>query len=200
MNLTQKQQQLVMVGLVAAMLVVATWLMVLSPQAAKMAENETVVTEYTEKKGKADAMIAKEAQFKADMATVKAKLGEIEDQMAEGDVYLWMSLLLQKFKSKYGFDVDIPSVGRDQRVRIGALPEFPYDAAMFKISGTGHFHDIGTYIKTFENDHPFIRVQNLVMTPVGPTEDGDSAEVLSFSAELVALVKPLEEEEGKESK
>ena len=154
-NLTQKQQQMVMVGLVAAMLVVATYMLVISPQRAKMVENETIKTEYGDKKAQAETLIAKEDQFNADMDAVKARLTEIEEQMAEGDIFLWINLLLNKFKSEHKqFDVEIPSVGREQRVTIGAIPEFPYEAAKFRVAGTGHFHDLGSYIKTFENEHP----------------------------------------------
>jgi len=194
-NLTPKQQQMVMVGLVAAMLVVATYMLVISPQSAKMAENETVKTEYSEKKASADTMIAKEEAFVADMKSVEQRLGEIEDQMAEGDIFLWINLLLQKFKSNHDFKVDIPSVGREQRVRIGMIPEFPYEAAQFRVAGTGHFHDIGAYIRTFENEHPYIRVQNLTLDPGSADDVAEYPEILSFSMELVALIKPVEEEE-----
>lgn len=193
-NLTQKQQQMVMAGLIAAMLVVATYMLVISPQRAKMAENVSVVTEYTEKKAKADRMISQEAAFHADMDAVKAKLGAIEDQMAEGDIFLWVNLLLQEFKTKHKLDVEIPSVGREQRVTVGTIPEFPYDAAKFRVAGSGHFHDIGTYIKTFENEHPYIRIQNLTLEPSRANEAGETNEKLSFSMELVALIKPLDEE------
>jgi Tfp pilus assembly protein PilO len=201
-NLTPKQQQMVMVGLVAAMLVVATYMLVISPQSAKMAENETVKTEYAEKKANADTMIANEEAFAADMESVKERLGAIEDQMAEGDIFLWFNLLLQKFKTKHKgkFDVEIPSVGREQRVRIGTIPEFPYEAAQFRVAGTGHFHDIGGYIMTFENEHPYIRVQNLTLDPGGADDVAEHPEILSFSMELVALIKPVEEEEEEEKK
>ncbi len=196
-NLTPKQQQMVMVGLVAAMLVVATYMLVISPQSAKMAENETVKTEYSEKKASADTMIANEEAFVADMKSVEERLGEIEDQLAEGDIFLWVNLLLQKFKSSHDFKVEIPSVGREQRVRIGTIPEFPYEAAQFRVAGTGHFHDIGAYIMTFENEHPYIRVQNLTLDPGGADDVAEFPEILSFSMELVALIKPVEEEEEK---
>ena len=150
--------------------------------------------EFTEKKQKADAMIAKEGEFQSDIETVKKRLGEIEAQMAQGDVFLWMNSLLREFKKKHNFKVEIPSVDRELRTQVGVIPDFPYQAAMFRVTGSGYFHDIGSYISTFETEHPFIRIQNINMQPAPSLDPEDKSEKLSFSMELVALIKPVEEE------
>ena len=183
-----------MVGIVAGALILATYMLVIGPQRVKMAENLATKEEYTEKKAKADEMIAKEAAFQADLKAVESRLGEIEAQMAQGDVFLWMNSVVREFKAKHKFKVDIPAVDRELRVGIGVIPDFPYQAAMYRVTGTGHFHDIGAYISTFENEHPFIRIQNINMQPAPSENPKDKSEKLSFSMELVALIKPVEEE------
>jgi len=190
MNLTKKQEQLVMVGLGSAMLIVVAYMFIITPQSEKRAEAKGTIDKFVEKKEAADKILAKETEFTADMDAIRARLDKVEDQMADGDLYLWVNLLLQKFKAKYGFGVDIPSVGRERRIPIGTIPDFPYEAASFALSGTGHFHDIGAYVRTLENDFPFVRIQNLVLMPAG-----DKSEKLELRMELVALIKPVREEE-----
>lgn len=189
----QKKQQIILVVIGALALVAATYIVAIGPQRLKMTENEATKKEFTEKKEKADAMIAKEAEFKSDLAAVQQRLGALEGQMAQGDVFLWMNARLREFKTKYNFKVDIPSVDRELRVPVGVIPDFPYQAALFRVTGTGYFHDIGSYIRTFENDHPFIRVQNIMMQPAPSVNPEEQSEKLSFSMELVTLIKPVVE-------
>lgn len=189
----QKKQQLTLVVIGALALIAATYIVAIGPQRLKMSENEATNAEFGEKKSKADAMIAKEAEFKSDLEAVEKSLKDIEAQMAQGDVFLWMNARLREFKTKYNFKVDIPSVDRESRVPVGVLPDFPYQAALFRVTGTGHFHDIGSYVRTFENDHPFIRIQNIVMQPSPALNLEEKSEKLSFSMELVTLIKPVEE-------
>lgn len=179
-----------MVGLGSAMLIVVTYMFIIMPQSEKRDEAKATIDKFVEKKEQADKILAMEEEFHADMASIRSRLDHVEEQMADGDLYLWVNLLLQKFKAKYGYNVDIPSISRERRIPIGTIPEFPYEAAAFTLNGTGHFHDIGAYVKTLENDFPFVRVQNLVLMP-----SGNDAEKLEFSMELVALIKPVEEEE-----
>lgn len=189
----QKKQQIILVVTGGLALVAATYILVIGPQRVKMTENEATKAEFLEKKEKADAMIAKEPEFKADIEAVQKRLDELEGQMAQGDVFLWMNARLREFKTKYNFKVEIPSVDRELRVPVGVIPDFPYQAALFRVTGTGHFHVIGSFIRTFENDHPFIRIQNIIMQPAPSLNPEEKSEKLSFSMELVTLIKPLEE-------
>ena len=49
----------------------------------------------------------------ARLEAVEKRLGDIESQMAQGDVFLWMNAKLRDFKAKHNFKVDIPAVDRD---------------------------------------------------------------------------------------
>jgi hypothetical protein len=75
---------------------------------------------------------------------------------------------------------------------VGALPRFPYKAALFNVRGTAYFHDLGKFLADFENSFPYIRVQNLELEPAASssaTSTGD-AEKLAFRMEIVTLINP----------
>lgn len=190
----EKKKHIFLVGFGALALIFATYTIAISPQRVKMAENEVTKTDFAEKKRKADAVIAKEGEFKSDLEAVEKRLGDIESQMAQGDVFLWMNAKLRDFKAKHNFKVDIPAVDREVRRTVGVIPDFPYQAALFRVTGSGYFHDIGFYIATFEMEHPFIRIQNINMQQAPSLNPNDKSEKLSFSMELVTVIKPVEEE------
>ena len=78
-NLTPKQQQIVLVGIFAFFLVFATWSFVISPQGAKMTENEDLRAEFEDKKAKAETMIKNEKAFEEDLASAQARLDDIQN-------------------------------------------------------------------------------------------------------------------------
>ena len=73
---------------------------------------------------------------------------------------------------------------------VGVFPKFPYKAAVFPVKGTSHYHNLGRFLADFENSFPFVRVQNLELSPA-PRTAGEDAESLNFKFEIVALIKPI---------
>jgi hypothetical protein len=107
---------------------------------------------------------------------------QAENDVASGDIYLWTSDLISRFKKTY--NVDIPSIGQPAISEVDVLPHFPYKQLRVSLSGTAYYHDFGKFIASFENTFPHVRVVNLVMDPVG----GDS-EKIAFRMDIIALVK-----------
>ncbi|MGA9451279.1 MAG: hypothetical protein WBW41_08040 [Verrucomicrobiia bacterium] len=120
------------------------------------------------------------------LSNVTARLSSAEEDMASGDIYAWTYDTIRKFKASYR--VDIPTVGQPFLGDVDLLPQFPYKQIRVTISGTAYYHELGRFIADFENTFPHIRVVNLTLEPVNPTEAGN--EKLAFRIDVVALVKP----------
>jgi hypothetical protein len=103
--------------------------------------------------------------------------------MATGDYILWTYDTMNLFKKQY--KVEISDIGHPESRDVDLLPAFPYKQISFSINGTAYFHDLGPFVRDFENDFPHARMINLVIEPAA----GES-EKLSFRMEIIALVKP----------
>ena len=129
-------------------------------------------------------------QIQKNLETSLQRLRKIESTMASGDMYSWIILTVNKFKENY--QVDIPQFSREVPSEVGMFGEFPYRAAVFHLRGTAYYHDFGRFVADFENAFPYMRLQNIELTPVtasnatGPAE----SEKLAFKMEIVALVNP----------
>ena len=47
---------------------------------------------------------------------------------------------------------------------VGIIPKFPYRWATFHVKGSGYYQDLGRFFADFENNFPYFRVQNPVLT------------------------------------
>ena len=94
-----------------------------------------------------------------------------------------------------GYKVEIPQFSREVTGDVAMLPKFPYRGATFTVKGSAYFHDFGKFLADFENAFPYIRVQNLQLSPMAApaTATGEikMTEELSFRMELVTLINPL---------
>jgi len=120
-----------------------------------------------------------------ELGAASAAIGELESDMAAGDLYSWTFNTLRKFRQSY--HVDIPEVGQPINGEVDLLPSFPYKQIRFTVSGSGYYHDLGHFIADFENNFPHVRLVNLMVEPMAGT---DAGEKLMFRMDIVALVKP----------
>jgi hypothetical protein len=116
------------------------------------------------------------------LAGLTNDLANAESDMATGDIYAWTIDTMRHFKAVY--KVEVPEIGQPSLSDMDMFPNFPYKQLRFTLRGTGYYHDIGRFIADLENKFPHMRVQNIDINPLG----GDS-EKLSFSVDVVALVK-----------
>lgn len=178
----EKRNQLVMVilGIVLALVLIYFGLIV--PQDRKLRkiadDKRTADMKLSQIK---DAIKLSETS-NAILTDASYSLLQAENDVASGDIYLWTSDLISRFKKTY--NVDIPSVGQPAIGPVDLLPHFPYQQLRVSLSGTAYYHDFGKFIADFENKFPHIRVVNLVMDPVGA-----DTEKLAFRMDIVALVK-----------
>jgi hypothetical protein len=132
--------------------------------------------------------IARAEQIEAEFNARNRRLAEVEEAMATGDVYSWAVNLLRRFKLPYR--VDIPQIGQPAGPSdVNLLPKFPYKQVTLKIGGTAYYQDLGQFIADFENQFPYIRLNNLLLEPATGPASADR-EKLAFTLDIVALVKP----------
>jgi Tfp pilus assembly protein PilO len=117
------------------------------------------------------------------LADVTLALSLAESDMASGDLYSWTYGTMRQFKQQY--KVEIPEIGPPRTGEVELLPDFPYKQISFSVTGKAFYHDLGKFIADFENTFPHARLVNLVITPVGAP-----SEQISFTVDIVALVKP----------
>ncbi len=185
---TTKKQQIVLVFIGAAVVVAALWSLVVRKQYAHLATVQQKTQEVQEKVSKAENLLKRADEIANSLDNEAKKLETIEDGMASGDIYLWAINTVNQFN--HSRSITVLDFQRENLGDVGSLPQFPYKAAIYPLKGVAHYHDLGKFLAEFENKFPYVRVQNLELTPVGKTGGGEDVEKLSFKFEIVALIKP----------
>jgi len=184
----EKRDQLILAVLLIAGGVTALWFGLINFQNRRLRylESEKVVVQ--KKLDDYEKMIKNADRIEADLGIASRKLADLEEDMASGDLYLWLVKNIRTFKAPYK-SLDIPQLSQPDVKEANLLPKFPYKQVTFTIGGTSYFHDLGKFIADFENQFPLFRVINVEMEP-SPAVAGADREKLSFKMDLVALVKP----------
>jgi hypothetical protein len=186
-SLTKTQRdRIVMIAAGTVIVVVALWILLVQGLNTTLAERQKRISTAQANLDRATSLIRRSGQIQEELDRKADKLREIEDGMASGDLYSWVILTLNKFKAPY--KVSIPSYSPAQLGEVAVMPDFPYSAATFAISGTAFYHDFGRFVADFENDYPYMRVQNLELHPATGV-GAEEPEKLEFRMEIVALVK-----------
>jgi Tfp pilus assembly protein PilO len=134
-----------------------------------------------------DKTIKNAENIDAELATTSKQLAIFEENMAPGDVYLWMVQNIRRFKLPY--KVEIPQFSQPEIKEMTLLPKFPYKQATLTVGGTAFYHDLGKFLADLENEFPHFRVLNLDIEPM-PAAMGAEKEKLSFKMDIVTLIKP----------
>ncbi len=185
-----KKNQMILVVMGAVVVMAGIWYSVIQTQDAGLAKVQKKTSDIRDKISKAESLLKKAEQIQAELQGKQKELTKIENGMASGDLYLWMINTMNDFNSAR--QVTVADFARETLGDVGVLAKFPYKAATFPIRGTGYFHDIGRFVADFENAFPYVRVQNLELNPIGKISNSPDAEKLNFRLEVVALVKPSE--------
>jgi hypothetical protein len=184
----EKRQKLVVVGMLTAGAVIGLWLGVIraQQQSLKALGEKTKHAASTLQLMKQTIQSAERLQ--SQLAEGETKLGKMEEGMATGDLYSWAITTIRQFKLPY--KVDVPQYSQiDGPKDVTLLPQFPYKQVTMTIGGTAQFYDLGKFLADFENQYPYLRVQNLTLEPVSGLL-ATERERLSFKLDIVMLVKP----------
>lgn len=186
----EKQQQLIFVGFITGIVVLLLYIFLIRAQANSKFLKEEEIKRLTEEVENADKLKKSSPQVTADLDKKRTVLDGMEKDMATGDLYSWVIIKVNKFK--LGYNVDIPVFSREERAVVGVFPEFPYEAVKYTLKGSAYYHDFGKFLADFENAFPYMRVQNIDLSPESGTANGPEAEKLSFRFDLVVPLKPKE--------
>jgi hypothetical protein len=192
----EKRDRLILVFLGAGALIVGLWQGVIKTRQTHLADSRTRLMAAMDKLEKATTRVRHAAGVAADLEVARKNLAAVEDTMASGvDLYSWAILLMEKART--GHAVNVIDVTRPTKGDVGMLAQFPYDAAIFTVRGSAHYHDFGKFLADFENRFPYFRVQNLLLGPgsEGPADSETSGarsgeEKVIFKLDIITLIKP----------
>lgn len=187
----EKQQHLILVFLGTLAVIAGLWFGVISLQKDKIKAiaNKTKATQ--DQIDKIQRTVAQSAEIDASLQSEGARLAQIEDSMASGDLYSWIVTALKQFNVP-GYRVDMPQYGIPVVKPVSKLPSFPYEQASVTVAGTAYYDDFGKFLAEFENHFPYMWIQNLNLdaAPSNPNATVEERERLSFHMEIVSLIKP----------
>ncbi|MCX7723154.1 MAG: type II secretion system protein GspM [Verrucomicrobiae bacterium] len=185
----EKRNQLVLVAVVTLAVLAGLYYTLINPQRATLARLPAAIKKAEAELEKMRQTIRSAQQVEAELEAATAVLAELEDEMAKGDLNAWLYATIRSFARNY--KVEIPTFSLAEKGPVTLLPDFPYQQVKIGIAGTAYFHDLGRFIADFENNFPYMRVQNLSITREGASSTRPGArEKLSFRCEIVALIKP----------
>ena len=187
-NVAATRQRLVLVLLTFTAASAAVWFFLLEgPRVALKKQQEARSTTQAaldkSRKQISDATRTREA-----LEANRRRLEAIEEKMPIGDPYRWLVKAFGEFAP--ASRVVIGNIEAPHISESGIYPQVPYKTATFTLSGTGFFHDFGTFLAELENEFPHMRVRRLELSPAYPGEpESAEGEKLGFQIELMVLFK-----------
>lgn len=178
-----KRDKMILVGLVTVVASAGLWFSLIKTQRQTLQKVRTEVQNSEDQLARGNATLKTGEQVNQQYQEVVRQIKDRESGMAAPiDMYSWLIQTLSTFSA--GKNVEIPQFGRELPTEVGIFPTFPYRAALFNVRGTAHYHDFGKFLADFENNFPYIRVQNIDLDP-------SLGEKLNFKLELLTLVRPV---------
>lgn len=184
----EKRDKIILVAIVTIATCAALWLLLINSQRQVLRIVRQDAQKSRDQLARGEATLKSKDDVKKQFDQASRLLQQREKAMAApNDMYSWLIQTLNDFRVNYR--VEIPQFGRELPAEVGMFAKFPYRAALFNVRGTAHYHDFGRFLADFENAFPYIRVQNIELSP---SVDGPSTatEKLNFKMELLTLVRP----------
>jgi hypothetical protein len=203
----EKRDRLLLVGVGTSALLAALYFLVITSQQAALRECLDKTEATKQMLAKAERWSRMASGIEARLNAHRAELESRQEYMAPVDKFKWFYNTLEKFLTRHS--VQLVDITREPVVGdVGVLPKFPFQAATFGVKLNAYFHDFGAFLADFENQFPFLRVQNLELEPdaapgislkenvagsikraAGASEDPHS-ERLAITMRVVTLIKP----------
>jgi len=178
----EKRDKLILVCMGFGAVLLLIGLMFIRPEYAAIKSIQADTTAKQQKLANMQDTINKASTLTNALRETSATLAQSESDMATGDPNAWIYDTIRGFKTQYKMDISIASPTSIGDVDL--IPKFPYKQLKVSVNGTAYYHDLGKFIASFENNYPHGRICNLLIHPSG---DGEK---LSFSMDIVALIKP----------
>jgi Tfp pilus assembly protein PilO len=188
-SLKTRKDRIVLVAIGTLAVVVVLWFALLSGQYQKLEQTRKQAEEARDKVTRAENLLKRTPQIEEELVRKTEELIAIEDTMAWGDIYSRTLNTLNHFIRDHLVAFSTSDLSREVIADVSLLPGFPYKAATFVVKVTAHYHDFGVFLADLENSFPYLRVQNIEITPA-PKLLGPTSEKLECKFEIVMLVKP----------
>lgn len=193
----EKKQYIILIAIMTVGFVGMVYTFLIGAQKEAIAAAEKAAGKAIDNLDYGELLLRFAPKFEEEVDEVGKVVESIEQDMASGDLYSWFILNFNNFRIPY--NISNPTFERELKVKAGIFPNFPYDAVQFTVSGNAFYHDLGRFIADFENKYPYMRIQNVQMTP-GMLLNPNEREKLTFKLEVVTLLKPLASEKEKTQK
>lgn len=211
MNRRDKQTQILAVA--AGTLVVAglLWFFFVSASSERLSRAEESFLDIDDRIRKAELRIRRGRIVEQEFAALKERIAQAERHMIPVEQLngnKWMLDLISQFIQSRKHTVQPTRLSNDPLIgkQFVFIPKFDYSGAAYDLELQAYFHDFGRFLADFENEFPYIRIQELEMAPLAtpsastkPT--GDLPEELANSVEreqlrvsmrLIVLFRPKE--------
>jgi Tfp pilus assembly protein PilO len=195
----EKRDKLILVVIGTAAVLGVLYFLVVSAQLGTLDDYADKTAATREKLDKAERWLRMVPGIQARLSAARSEVEAKQDAMAPVDKFKWFYNTLEKFLAQHR--VKLIDITREPEVGdLGVLPRFPYQAASFGVKLTGRYQDLGVFLADFENQFPYMRVQNIEMEPQGgarvgkdaasPDRRPPGAESLAVTMRVVTLIKP----------
>lgn len=153
------------------------------------------------KRENSDRTVKRQAQFQENLELQRKTLDKKQEQMPRpGEDQRWFNRIIESRQEKYG--IELWEIKTAQAVDPGVLPKFPFKGVAFTVTVDGAYSDFGEFLRDFENEFPYMRVQlesisPLSRAPIGsgplgaPAAPSSSREPskLRFVFRVISLIK-----------
>jgi hypothetical protein len=196
----EKRDKVLLVALGAGFVLAALYFIVISAQKRTLAECADKTAAAKEKLESAERWLRMQPTIQARLASCRAEVKANQDTMAPVDKFKWFYDTLAGFLAQR--QVKLVDITREPEMgEVGVLPKFPYQAASFGVKLTARYRDLGRFLADFENQFPYMRVQNLDIEPENAPAPGSkdrlalnrhvpAPEALAVTMRVIALIKP----------
>ena len=185
-----KRDKIIFISLGTVVVCAAVWFLVIGAQRESLKVAREKALTSRDQLARGEATLKTQPTVNEQFEEASRHLLQREAAMAApNDMYSWLIQTLNNFR--LGYKVEIPQFGRELPTAVGMFPKFPYQAALFTVRGSAHYHDFGKFLADFENAFPCIRVQNIELDPAMEIAGSEVREKLNFKMELVTLVRPI---------
>jgi len=191
----ERRDRLILVSILSIALSVGIWQLLIKAGMSSLEGTRKTEAKARQDFEDANTFIQRSAELQAAAEDASQEIRRIETTMADSvDPYSWSYDLIEKAGANHEIKILEVESPRGPSV-VQMIPDFPYRAITFGVTGQGRYRDIGRFIAEFENDHPHCRTQNLELRALqaanpDAVSEGSSQYLISFRFEIVALVQP----------
>jgi hypothetical protein len=189
----EKRDKLILVSIVGLVALAGLYYFVILEQKKALTQAQSRIAAAKQNLARAESWVRMGNSIHLSLEENRALLRQREEQMAPVDMLKWFHDTLQG--SLQNHQVRLEDIMRTPDIGpIGIFPQFPYQTATFTVRFSATYHDFGRFLADFENAFPYMRVQNLEISPSSSLRTQTASlrrnETLHIQVKVVTLIRP----------